>query len=72
MFSLTGIFFGHFPCFPCAEGTLIETSLSVCFVLKRYMRVISGNEVLVFAATFNGAKTHLVRFGGENGEIIEM
>ena len=22
VFSLTGIFFGHFPCFPCAVGTL--------------------------------------------------
>ena len=24
VFSLTGIFVGHFPCFPCAVGTLYE------------------------------------------------
>ena len=36
---------------------------------------VSGDSVLVIAATRDGAKTHLVQFGGENGkngEIIEM
>ena len=33
---------------------------------------VSSNSilVLVFEAMCNGAKTRLVRFGGENGEII--
>ena len=26
VFSLTGIFFGHFPCFPCAVGTLLYSN----------------------------------------------
>ena len=29
MFSLTGIFFGHFPCLPWAEGTLNDDSKGV-------------------------------------------
>ena len=32
VFSLTGIFLGHFPCFPCAVGTLLYAHIASLFV----------------------------------------
>ena len=59
VFSISGIFLGPFPCFPCAVGTLLDgksghfglgkddNESMVSFVSRRYMRVVNGILVVL-------------------------